>query len=217
MAASARAQLPIDPAALVGRHDSMVVFVGGKALGWQTTQLVRTDGSLRLVDEFTLGEFVHQRTEIELGRDGRVRWVQQGGVVNGAMNRLSLEYRRDRVRGVVVVATRDGPVTLEADTTLPAGTIDDNAIALFLPALPWAAGSRWSFRVYIGSENAVRLMTLTVLGPASVTLPSGPVDTWEAELDGGNAPIRYYVTRSKPHRIARFELIGTGIEWILVN
>ena len=195
----------------------MVARIRGQALGWQTSRLVRTDGGLRVVDQFSLGEFAQQRTEIELTHEGRIRWVRQGGVLQGVPIRTSLEYRRDRVRGVTVVPSPQGPVTLAADTTLPAGTIDDNSIALFLPTLPWAADSRWSFSVFVGGENAIRTMTLTVVGSASVSLPSGPVDTWEAELGGGRAPVRFYVTQASPHRLTRIEVVGTGLEFVLVN
>ena len=213
----AQAQLPVDATLLQARHDSLVVRVQGKVLGWQTSQLTRSSGTLRVVDQFDLGEFGQQRTEIQLTKEGRLRWVQQGGILQGVPIRASLEYRRDRVRGVTVVPSPQGPVSLEADTTLPPGTIDDNSITLFLPALPWAEGARWSFPVFVGGENAIRTMTLTVVGTASVTLPIGPTDTWEAELDGGRAPVRFYVTRSAPHRLARIEVVGTGLEFVLVN
>lgn len=207
----------MDATLLVGRHDSLVVRVQGRVLGWQTSQLIRSNGELRVVDQFDLGEFGQQRTEIQLSKEGRIRWVQQGGILQGVPIRTSLEYRRNRVRGVTVVPSARGPITLEADTTLPAGTIDDNAIALYLPALPWADGARWSFPVFIGGENVIRTMNLTVLGTASVTLPSGPIDTWQAELDGGRAPLRFYVTLSTPHRLVRIEVVGTGLEFLLVN
>ncbi|HVX90049.1 MAG TPA: DUF3108 domain-containing protein [Gemmatimonadales bacterium] len=213
----ARAQLPVDASLLEARHDSLVVRVQGQVLGWQTSQLTRNDGAIRVVDQFDLGEFGQQRTEIQLTKEGRLRWVQQGGILQGVPIRASLEYRRNQVRGVTVVPSPQGPVTLEADTTLPPGAIDDNAIALFLPTLPWAEGARWSFPVFIGGENTIRTMTLTVLGTASVSLPAGPIDTWEAELDGGRAPVRFYVTRSSPHRLARIEVVGTGLEFVLVN
>lgn len=216
-AQGAHAQLPVDASLLLGRRDSLVVRVQGRTLGWQTSQLVKSDGSLRVIDQFDLGEFGQQRTEIQLSREGRIRWVQQGGILQGVPIRASLEYRRNKVRGVTVVPSAQGPLTLEADTTLPAGTIDDNAIALYLPTLPWANGARWTFPVFVGGENAIRTMTLTVLGTASITLPSGPVDTWEAELDGGRAPLRFYVTQSVPHRLARIEVVGTGLEFVLVN
>lgn len=207
----------MDATLLAPRHDSLVVRIQGRVLGWQTSQLMTGDGGLRVVDQFTIGEFGQQRTEIQLTKEGRIRWVQQGGMLQGVPIRATLEYRRNRVRGVTVVPSPQGPVAIEADTTLPAGTIDDNAITLYLPTLPWAAGARWSFPVFIGGENSIRTMTLTVLGAASVSLPSGPTDTWDAELEGGRAPVRFYVTQSAPHRVARIEVVGTGLEFVLVN
>ena len=216
-AAAAHDQLPIDAAALLGRHDSMVVLVRGQPFGWQTSQLIRTADGFRVVEQFSLGEFVQQRTEILLGKDGTIRWVQRGGTVNGVTVHTSLEYRRGRVRGVSVAPVAGAPMTLETDKALPAGTIDENAIALYLPTLPWALGAKFSFNVFSGDENAVRPMTLTVLGTATVTLASGSVEAWEIQLDGGPATVRYYMTRSEPHRMARMDLLETGWSLLLVN
>lgn len=211
------AQLPVDPALLAPRHDSLVARVGGQPLGYQAVTLARTAEGLRYTEQTLVGAFVQQRTEILLTRAGEVRQVAQGGMLQGVAVRTSLEYRRGRVRGVTVVPTQEGPVALPADTTLPPGTIDDNAIALFLPALPWTANASWSFPVYVSGERAVRQMTLTVLGGASVALPSGPVATWQAELGGGQAPVRFYVTQAAPHRLVRIELVGSALEFVLVD
>lgn len=211
------AQLPIDATKLVPRHDSMTIRVGGAAIGWRTSSLTRVADGIRVVELFSAGEFGEQRTEILLALDGRVRQVQQGGVLSGVPIRTSLEYRRNRVRGVTVVTSRQGPVTIAADTTLPAGTIDDNAVALFLPTLPWELGARWTFQVFDGETNSVQTMTLAVLGTASVSLAQGPEETWEVELTGSAYTLRYYVTRSAPHRVARMVQVGAQVEYVLVN
>lgn len=195
----------------------MVVLVRGQPFGWQTSQLVKTADGFRVVEQFSLGEFVQQRTEILLAKNGTIRWVQRGGTVNGITVRTSLEYRRGRVRGVSVAPVAGAPMTLETDKAVPSGTIDENAIALYLPTLPWATGARFSFNVFSGDENAVRPMTLTVLGTATVTLASGPIEAWEVQLDGGPATVRYYLTLSAPHRMVRMDLIETGWSLLLVN
>jgi hypothetical protein len=195
----------------------MVVRVRGQTLGWQTSQLVRTGDGFRVVEQFSLGEFVQQRTEILLAKDGTIRWVQRGGTVNGVAVRTSLEYRRGRVRGVSVAPVAGAPMTLETNKAVPAGTIDENAIALYLPTLPWAAGAKFSFNVFSGDENTIRPMTLTVLGTATVTLSSISVEAWEVQLDGGPATVRYYLTLSAPHRLARIDLLETGWSLLLVN
>ena len=216
-ASVAAAQLPVDPTLLAPRHDSMVVSVRGVAIGWQTSQLTRSDGEVRVVDRLSLGAFAEQRTEILLDHQGRIRWVQQGGIVQGVPIRTSLEYRRNRVRGVTVVPSPKGGVTISADTTLPAGAIDDNAIPLFLPTLPWAPNARWSFPDYVSSIDSIRIMTLAVTGQVSVSLATGPIDAWQIELSGGPSPVIYFVTLAPPHRLVRMELAGAGLEFVLVN
>lgn len=203
----------------------MTVRVQGVPLGYQTSRLVRTDNGLEVTDHLSLGAFAEQRTQILLDKAGRIRWVQQGGIVQGVTIRTSLEYRRNRVRGVTVVPTPAGGVTVAADTTIPNGTIDDNAIPLFLPALPWAPAVQWSFPGFVTTNDtirkvpvdSVRAMTLTVTGSATVSLPGGPVETWQAELRGGPAPVLYFVTKAPPHRLVRMEVVGAGLEFLLVN
>ncbi len=195
----------------------MAIRVAGVQIGWRTSTLARVADGIRVVELFSTGEFGEQRTEILLSTAGRIRQVQQGGVLSGIPIRTSLEYRRDRVRGVTVVTSPQGPRAVQADTLLPPGTIDDNAVALFLPALPWAPGVRWSFQVFDGETNTVQSMTLAVLGTASVSLPQGPEETWEAELSGGPNVVRYYITQRSPYRIARMVVVGTQVELSLVN
>lgn len=219
------AQLPFDPSLLRPRYDSMLVRVKGVPLGYRTSQVARLDNGLQVTDHLSLGAFAEYRTEILLDKDGRIRWVQQGGIVQGVTVRTSLEYRRNRVRGVTVVPTAVGGVTVVADTSIPTGTVDDNAIELYLPALPWSPTAQWTFPDFVTANDSirktpvdsVRLMTLTVTGPATVSLPAGPVETWQAELRGGPAPVLYFVTKATPHRLVRTEIVGAGIEFVLVN
>lgn len=191
----------------------MVARVQGRVIGWWVSRLRLDDDGIQVTDQLSLGEFAQQRTEILLDREGRLRRLQLGGSITGVQIRASLEYRRNRVRGVSV----EGTTVVETDTLLPPGAIDDNAIALFLPALPLASGARWTFPVFSGRNNELRQVTLTVLGAASVSIPSGAVDTWEIELAGGESPLRYYVTQSSPHRLVRMDLLSVGISFLIVN
>ena len=225
----AHAQLPYDPALLRPHQDSMVVSVQGKVVGWYTSRLDLADDGWHMTDRLSIGEFVQQRTEILVDRNGRLRRVQFGGITNGIQIRASLDYRRDRVRGVTVgspaglLGDSTAPVdtspvrsiSIVADTVLPAGTIDDNALLFYLPALPWAEGARWTFPVFSGQENVIRQVTFTVRGPASVALRSGTVETWEVDGTGGASPLKYYVSQSSPHRLVRMELTGVGLLFLL--
>lgn len=229
------AQLPIDVQLLGPRRDSMEISVKGQVLGWLSTQVTRTDDGFHQTDILSLGEFAHQRTEIDLDQRGIVRRVQFGGMTTGISIRASLEYRRNRVRGVTVASTggrftdstatpdatadsaESRSVSIKADTALPAGTIDDNAILFYLPALAWSDGARFTVPVYFGQQNLIRTVSLVVQGQATVSLRSGPVEAWEVELTGGLSPARYYISQAAPHRLVRMEFPSAGIVFLRIE
>lgn len=206
----------------------MIVSVRGRALGWFTSRVTRTEDALHLSDQLALGEYAQQRTEIDFDRQGRLRRVQLGGRTTGISIRASLEYRRNRVRGVTVASTAGlfadsasvdtavvHSISVRADTALPAGTIDDNAILFYLPALPWDEHARFSLPVFFGQQNLIRTVTLTVVGRATVALRSGPVEAWAVDVGGSLAPVRYYVSTALPHRLLQMDFTDAGIVYTL--
>ena len=228
-ARAAHAQLPYDPALLQPRQDSMVVSVHGRVLGWYTSRMVQAEDGWHMTDQLSLGELAQQRTEILVDRAGKLRRVQLGGVTTGIQIRASLEYRRNRVRGVTVASTAGllgdstdpvdtsqvRSISVVADTLLPPGTIDDNALLLYLPALPWAEGVHWTFPVFSGQDYVIRRVTFAVRGSASVALRSGAVEVWEVDVTGGASPVKYYISQSSPHRLVRMEFTSVGIVYLL--
>ncbi|MFI5234712.1 MAG: hypothetical protein ACHQXA_03300 [Gemmatimonadales bacterium] len=219
-AAGLAAQAPgLDPlpGALVPRSDSFVVLVRGTPLGYNRSAFTRTDQGFLYVNETQIGAFVLQRTEIALDRAGAVWQVLQGGQIQGINIRTSLEYRRGRVKGVTVAPSGGQAVSFIVDTVVPAGTVDDNAIPLYLPALAWGPQASWKFTAFVSGENTFRAMELSVIGTDTVSVPAGQFETWEAELRGGQAPVRFFVTKSVPHRVVREELVGTPVEFALVK
>ena len=222
------AQLPVDATRLQPRADSMVVTVRGRPLGWFTSRVSRNGANLHLSDQLSLGEYAQQRTELDFDRSGRLLQVQLGGITTGISIRASLQYRQGRVKGVTVASTAGlladststdtaqvRSISVIADTALPAGTIDDNAILFYLPALPWADGARFSVPVYFGQQDLIRTVTLGVLGRATVALRAGPVEVWEVEVGGSLAPARYYISTARPHRLVRMEFPDAGIVFTL--
>jgi hypothetical protein len=206
----------------------LVVSVKGRPLGWFTSKVTRVNGALHLSDQLSLGEYAQQRTEIDFDRQGHLVRVQLGGRTTGISIRASLEYRRNRVRGVTVASTAGlltdsanidttevRSIAVPADTALPAGTIDDNAILFYLPALPWADRARFSLPVFFGQQNLIRNVTMTVLGRATVALRSGPVEAWEVEVGGSLAPVRYYISTASPHRLVQMDFTEAGIVYTL--
>lgn len=206
-----------DAAALVPHRDSFTVLVRATPLGFRTVELDRVRTGWRYVDVTQIGAFVLQRTELDLDHAGAVHQVMQGGQVQGIDIRTSLEYRRGRAVGVTVVPSGGKAVTVPVDTPVPAGTIDDNAIPLYLSALEWGSDTAWTFPAFVSGENALHTMRLHVTDSATVEVPAGRFVTWVAELDGGPTAVRFFVTRAPPHRLVREELVGTPIEFVLVQ
>lgn len=195
----------------------MVVRTKGVTVGWRTIRVVKVDGGYLAYDNLQILESNLLRTEISLDERGRLRWVRQGGTLAGVPVRTSLSYSRNRVRGVAVVADTSGPRTVESDTTIPPGTIDDLSLSLFLPTLPWAEGAVWHFPNYVADAAYLQSLTLTVVGPATISLPAGPVDAWQGVLSGGAAPTIVYVSRTRPYRVLRIEFPQVDLEFLLVN
>jgi hypothetical protein len=204
-------------AALAPAQDSFDVLVQGRSLGFSRRQVRTTPGGFLYVEETRIGAFVQQRTEITLGADGRVRQVQQGGVLQGVNIRASLTYRRSRVRGVTVAPSGGAAVTFTVDTAVAADVVDDNAIPLYLPTLAWGADTLWRFTAFVSGENAFRPMTLAVVGTDTLAVPAGRFDVWIAELRGGQVPVHFFVTKAPPHRVVREEIVGTPLTFVLVR
>ncbi|MGB7211797.1 MAG: hypothetical protein WBC97_04145 [Gemmatimonadales bacterium] len=206
-----------DAAALAPYRDSFTVLVRSTPLGFRTVELDRTRTGWRYADVIQIGAFVLQRTEIDLDAEGAVRQVMQGGQVQGIDIRTSLTYRRGRAVGVTVTPAGGKAVTVTVNAAVPAGTIDDNAIPLYLPTLAWGADTAWSFPAFVSGENALHTMRLHTIDSATVEVPAGRFATWVADLDGGPTAVRFFVTRSSPHHVVREELVGTPIEFILTH
>ena len=89
--------------------------------------------------------------------------------------------RNGRARGNANTVSPEGPKAAAIDTTLPPGTVDDNAIQFLLPALPWTPSANWSFGVFSAGQNEYRVTTLRVVAVETIKLDSGPVEASKAE------------------------------------
>ena len=119
-----------------------------------------------------------------------------------------------------MIASNNSPTQTIAliQTTLAAGTLDDNAIQALLPAFRWKAGAKWTLSVFSASENAVRTVTLAVAATEPVTLEGGlSTEAYRAELTGGLQPVTFWVTTVAPYRLLKVAIAGTPIEMLRVK
>lgn len=199
------------------RTDSLAILAQGQTIGLQVTQLVRSGDSLIYSERTQLGQALNQTTTLTFDTVGRMRHLEQTGVVRGQDTRIRLGYGGGRVRGEVQVVGANGPEHFTVDTAVAATVLDDNAVQAILPLLPWAVNTRWSFQVFVSGENTVRGLTLTAADITQVNTPAGAFECYRADLEGGQQRVSFFVTTARPHRVVRVELANSPVVFIAVN
>ena len=106
-----------------------------------------------------------------------------------------MSFEGGRAKGAANTVGPDGAKSVTIDTSLAAGTLDDNAIQALLPAFRWRPGAKWTIPVFSASENAARTVTLAVSATEAVTLEGGiSTEAYRAELTGGPQPVTFWMT-----------------------
>jgi hypothetical protein len=141
--------------------------------------------------------------------------VRQAGVVQGQEAFVRLDYEGMHVRGQARVPGQGGPRDLTIDTTLAAGTLDDNQMEAVLTALPLAANGRYTLAVYASGEGRVQNFTFAVAGEESVTVPAGTFACWRVDLTGGSQPLTFYVAKDAPYSLVKYEMVGIPVAFEL--
>jgi zinc protease len=210
------------PDRLVPAVDSYRILVQGNPMGQATHTLTRiTTGDrqvLRFTSDMAMGAFAQGTDTIDLDATSlapiRVRQAYTGG---GQATTLALDYDGTHVTGHSHMPSPQGVHDAAIDTTLAAGTFDDNQVMSSLLALPLADGARWVFATFDGGRGAIMTQTATVAGTDSVTVPAGSYDCWKIELTGGEAPLNLYVTKAVPAILVKYEFVGRPIVFELTR
>jgi zinc protease len=192
------------------------VVVQGNPMGEATRTIARaTEGDravIQAVGATTIGPIVRQAdtTSVDAASFAPLR-VRQSGAIQGQEVFLRLDYEGTHVRGQGRVPGREGLHDVAVDTSLAAGTLDDNQLELALLALPLEADARFTLPVFEGGENQGRMITFAVTGEDSVTVPAGSFACWRVEMTGGQQGMMFSVTKSAPYLIAKYEIVGTPL------
>ncbi|MGQ0701501.1 MAG: insulinase family protein [Gemmatimonadales bacterium] len=200
----------LDLAALTARRDSFTVILQGQPQGWHTQELEPLPDGFRYTERLDIGGFVQQTTVLELDHQAGVRSVKQTGKVMGQDVTVDVQYRNGRAVGT---ARTPDPATMQIksvtiDTTVMPGTLDDNALQALLPTLRWAAGAKWTFQVFGAGQAKLSTWTLSVAGTDTLTISGRPVETYRADLAGGDAPLTLWVTTKAPYSLMKIGVLG---------
>jgi hypothetical protein len=207
----------IDVSKLVAAHDSFAVLVQGNPFGSSVRTVERTADGVKISERSVLGPIMSQNTDVVIGADGAMKSVTQRGTVQGMETKIDAAYTAGRVKGAATTVSQAGPKSVSYDTTVVAGTIDDNAVTTVIPTLAWSPTATFSLPVFASGEGVARTVTLKVTGKQSVTVPAGTFDTYLVEMSGGPLPVNLYVTTAPPYRLVKTAPVGPPIELVLVK
>lgn len=214
LAPPAGASLPWDPARIAPGTNTYRIMVQGNAFGQETRTIARTDEGGRSVftvtTNTTLGPILRQddTTTFDAATLAPVR-VRQAGAIQNQPTYVRLDYEGGRVRGQSRTAQPGrAPEEHTIDTTVAAGTLDDNQLGVAVLALPYAAGARWTLPVFTGGQNAMRTVTVRVAGEESVTTPAGTFDTWKVEVAGLEQTVNMYISKERTPALVKLEIAG---------
>jgi zinc protease len=205
--------ITLDPRKLVATRDSFVVLVQGNPFGFTRSEVTRAaDGTVTISETSQIGPVLQQTTTVTLSERLEPRRVQQTGTVQGQATKIDVTYANGRATGSAAVPGAAGIEQKTVDAAVPAGVVDDNALAAILPILPWAADAKLTIPVFAAGQNAVHQLTLTVAGVESVTVPAGTFQAFRVDATGGAAPLTFYIEQAALHRLLKIQPAGQPVE-----
>jgi len=200
-----------DRSQIVARSDSFQALVQGNVFGGQSAKAVVDGDSIVYSESTVIGPFQQQSTVV-LNGDLSMRRTDQTGLV------IHLVYAGGRVKGTSQPPQPGAaPKTITVDTTVAAGTIDDNALAVLLPALPLAQGKTFNLNVFSSAEGTTKVVSVKVTAIENVVVPAGTFPAYRLELSGMQLPIVMHVTQQAPRRLVRLAPTGAPLVFELVK
>jgi hypothetical protein len=206
--------LVLDPAHIVARRDSFQIAAQGNPIGTQITETV-VEGSELTVRETTNIAMVgmQQESEAVLSIEPvTMRSVDQTLTFRGQTGETHLVFAEGRVTGSATTPQPTGQFeTQDIDAALLEGVVDQNVMAVVVPALPLAEGATFTMNVFDASEGGTVPLTLEVAGVEDVTVPAGTFSAYRVEITGGQQPVTLFVSQETPRRVVKIQPTGQPI------
>lgn len=210
-----------DRSQIVARTDSFQAVVQGNPFGFKVNTTQTTSDSLVFVEHTTLGAAMEQRTTVVLGADFALRRSDQSGTAQNQPTEIHLVYSGGRVKGRAVTPQQGGtPRTVDVDTAVAAGAIDDNSLEFLVPALPLAQGKSFNLNVFSSGEGVTKVVTVKVGGVENVTVPAGTFEAYRLDVTGMQLPVVMHVSTGgggTPRRLLRVAPVGFPLVFQLLK
>jgi zinc protease len=200
----------LDPAQLVAHTDSFRITVQGNAVGTQVGTIRRSADSLVYDERVSIpaAGATQNTTAVFDPKTLAVITVDQTGQANNQPSEIHLRFAGGRVKGAATIPQASGPAhSIQIDTSVAAGTLDETSLTALLPALPLAGGKTFHLSVLSPGAGVPQVLTVHVAGPDSVTVPAGTFQAWRVEI-AGSASVVMHVTTATPRRVVRIQPVG---------
>lgn len=212
------APVAFDRGQIVARSDSFQALVQGKAFGSQVGKVAVTPDSIVYTELTNIGGAFQQRSTVVVNADLSMRRSDQTSTVQSQQTETHLAYANGRVTGTSMSPQPNGtPKSITVDTTVTAATIDDNALSVFLPALPLEPGKTFNLSVFSSGDGVTKTVSVKVGAIESVAVPAGTFPAYRLELSGMQLPIVMHVTQQAPRRVVRVAPTGAPLIFELVK
>jgi predicted Zn-dependent peptidase len=209
--------LPVDIPSLVARSDSFTVLVQGNPMGYQTSTLAKTDAGFTLRSTLSIGPIMQQSVEVAFANDLAPRSVKGSGKVQGRDVGVDVVYANGRAKGTASSPGATSITTVNVDTTVAAGVLDDQMLPALVGGLRWAPNAKFTASTFDATKGAVKQVTFTVAGTETVTVPAGSFPVYRVDVAGVTPPMTYFITTAAPHRIVKMAFVGAPLEFVLVK
>jgi len=203
---------------IVSRSDSFQVLAQGNALGSRVLKVDVTPDSIVYTQVTSIGAGLQQRSTVVVNADLSMRRSDQTSTIQTQQTETHLAYANGRVKGTSMSPQQNGtPKSVSVDTTVTAATIDDNALSVFLPALPLETGKMFNLSVFSSGDGVIKSVSVKVGAIENVAVPAGTFPAYRLELSGMQLPIVMHVTEQAPRHVVRIAPTGAPLIFELVK
>ncbi|WP_286829085.1 MULTISPECIES: hypothetical protein [Kordiimonas] len=186
---------------------------GSMTYGWEVK-----NGHYRIHDRSEMQPNILETAEALIDRDSLLPEMLSIDFTIGA-NRMDIDaaWQNGQATGQLVT-TRDGqqqarPIADDASQVAPLRL----AVIGLVAALPLGPDFKVTLPWFNSMANRTEQVTLEVTGEQMVETPAGTFDSWQVAIKGGTPENIAYVSKTRPQRIVRIDVVGQPMHFLLTK
>ena len=192
-----------EPARITNYRDSFAILVNGEPRGTHVYAMKHSDDGFLYTESVAMPGFLHRERAVRMDSALAVTHAISDGELQGVPMGSQMQYDGRRARGWALVRGAERVQRVDLDTTLAAAAFDGLALMALLPALDWQPGVTYTLTLFDTDEGSTTEQTLRISGPEQIRVPAGEFVALRGDLTTTQAPVRIWVTQTRPHRLVK--------------